>query len=366
MTTDLVTIDLQPDFFGSAEAVLARHGRLTASVFRYRGGVAGLRLTNASGHIVMLPLQGQQIWDAEFFGRRLTMQTPLREPVQTEDFLRTYGGFLLHCGATAMGDPSPQDRHPVHGELPNARYQEAQLLIGGDERGPFMTVTGSYRHLVAFGVHYVAQPSVRLREASGRIEMAMSVRNVGHMPMDFMYLAHTNFRPVAGAQLIDTVPSDPQHLRIRSALPASTAASPGYGSLLESLKKDPAHHRRIEPDAVVDPELVLSLSPLADESGWAHGMQLLPNGSADFLSYRPDELNHCLRWTTRTSDMQALGLMLPATAEADGLAAERAKGHVRTLHPQQEFRCQVACGALDSRDADALRATIERVMTQRR
>jgi len=366
MGTNLVTIDLQPDFFGSAEAILARHSRLTASVFRFRSGVAGLRLANAAGHIVMLPFQGQQIWDAEFFGRRLTMQTPLQEPVQTEDFLRTYGGFLLHCGATAMGDPSPQDRHPVHGELPNARYQGAQLLIGSDERGPFMTVTGSYRHLVAFGVHYVAQPSVRLHAAGGRIEVEMRVRNVGHTPMDFMYLAHANFRPVAGAQLIDTVPSDPQHLRIRSALPASTTASPGYASLLESLKKDPAHHRRIEADAVVDPELVLSLLPLADESGWAHGMQLLPDGSADFLSYRPDELNHCLRWTTRTSDMQALGLMLPATAEADGLAAERAKGHVRTLLPQQEFHCRLAFGALQPNDADALRATIEGALTQRR
>src|SRR5512147_2129915 len=111
MSADLVTIDLQPDFFGPAEAVLARHGALTASVFRYGSGVACLRLTNAAGHIAMLPFQGQQIWDGVFLGRRLTMQTPLREPVQTEDFLRTYGGFLLHCGAVAMGDPGPEDRH---------------------------------------------------------------------------------------------------------------------------------------------------------------------------------------------------------------------------------------------------------------
>jgi len=362
MTADLVTIDLEPHMFGPTETVLVRHRGLTASVFRYRSGVAGLRLANEAGHIAMLPFQGQQIWDAVFFGRRLTMSTPLEEPLPTEDFLRTYGGFLLHCGATAMGDPGPADRHPVHGELPNARYQRAQLLIGSDERGPFMSLTGSYRHLVAFGVHYTAQPTVRLREAGGRIEIEMHVRNVGHMPMDFMYLAHVNFRPTGGAQLIDTIPSDPQHLRLLSLRLEPPA---GYDRMIDALKRDIALHRRIEPDVVIVSELVLSCMPLADETGWAHAMQVLPDGSADFLSYRPDELDHCLRWTTRTGDMQALGMMLPATAEADGLVAERAKGHVRTLQPQQEFRCQVECGALESREATALQERIDHALRSR-
>ena len=54
-----------------------------------------------------------------------------------------------------------------------------------------------------------------------------------------------------------------------------------------------------------------------DEGGWTHGMQLLPDGSADFVSHRPDQLDHCLRWLCQTPSESALGLMLPATAEAD-------------------------------------------------
>ena len=61
------------------------------------------------------------------------MRSIFEHPVDTQDFLHTYGGFFLHCGATAMGDPGPEDRHPVHGELPNAHYQRAQLLVGRDE-----------------------------------------------------------------------------------------------------------------------------------------------------------------------------------------------------------------------------------------
>ena len=135
-----------------------------------------------------------------------------------------------------------------------------------------------------------------------------------------------------------------------------------YSRLIERLEKDPAAHKVIDPSAAIDPELVLSLDPLADESGWAHGMQLLPDGSADFVSHRPDQLDHCLRWLCQTPSESALGLMLPATAEAEGRTAETAKGNVRLLPPQGEFRCSLEFGALDASGAAAMRERIEGVM----
>ena len=66
------TIHLYPSFFGEAEKTLVKHEGLTASTFLYTSGVHGLRLTNELGHLVVLPYQGQQIWDAQFFGRILT------------------------------------------------------------------------------------------------------------------------------------------------------------------------------------------------------------------------------------------------------------------------------------------------------
>jgi hypothetical protein len=360
--SDDVVIDLQPEQFGPAEAVLARYAGLSASVYRYRSGVAGLRITNELGHISVLPFQGQQIWDAAFFGRPLTMRSMFDRPIPDVDFLRTYGAFFLHCGATAMGDPGPEDDHPVHGELPNARYQEAQLVIGRDDNGPFMGLTGSYRHSVAFSGDYVAQPTIKLHGNSSRVSAEMRIRNLRHTPMELMYLAHINFRPVDGAVLVDTVPADAAHMRVRSALPPPLVPSEEYSRLIDRLERDPASHKTIDPSLAIDPELVLSLDPLADERGWAHGMQLLPDGSADFVSHRPDQLEHCLRWLCQTPSESALGLMLPATAEAEGHAAEKAKGNLRLLPPQSEFHCSLEFGALDAVGAAAMRETIEGVM----
>ena len=128
-------IHLQPGFFESKERVLVEAGPLSASAFRYDSGVAGLRLKNELGELVMLPFQGQQIWSVEFGGRNLAMRTPFTEPRPTRVYLETYGGFLLHCGATAMGVPTGADTHPLHGELPNAPYQKAWIIAGEDDRG---------------------------------------------------------------------------------------------------------------------------------------------------------------------------------------------------------------------------------------
>lgn len=129
MTTQ-TTIHLQPYFFAELEKTLAEVDGIAASIFRYPSGVAALRLKNAIGEIVVLPFQGQQVWDAQFYGRTLTMKSMFDQPYPTQTYLQTYGGFVVHCGATAMGVPEAGDNHPLHGELPNAPYLNAALLIG--------------------------------------------------------------------------------------------------------------------------------------------------------------------------------------------------------------------------------------------
>jgi hypothetical protein len=361
MMPDPVVVELRPGQFGDAETVLAAYEGLTASTFRYASGVLALRIANALGRITLLPFQGQQIWDATFRGRALTMRSMFEEPVETEDYLRNYGAFLLHCGATAMGNPGPGDSHTLHGELPNARYQRAQLLVGRDEGGAFMALAGTYRHAVAFTHNYVAQPTVTLGANSSRIRAGFSIRNLKHSPMELMYLAHVNFRPVDGAVLIDTVPDDARHMRVRATLPGGRTPSEQHARLIRDMLANPALHRRIDADRAIDPELVLALDCAADEGGWAHSMQLHPDGTADYISHRPEELGHAVRWFSRNIDQDALGLLLPATAEADGYTAEKAKGNVRVLPPLAGFECRLEFGALDAAEAAALRRTIETV-----
>ncbi len=347
MSSDSVVITLHPDQFTEAERVLARFEGLTASTFLYGSGVAGLRIANESGHLCLLPFQGQQIWDAVFHGRTLTMRSMFTEPVPTRDYLSNYGGFFLHCGPTAMGNPGPADAHPLHGELPNAPYRDVELLIGRDDDGPYMALTGAYQHTVAFTCNYVARPTVKLGARGGRISMDLSIRNLKHTPMDLMYLAHINFRPVDGATLIDAVPDDADHVGVRKGLPGQTL-SDAHVRFVEDVQRDPAIHRTMVAGRTIDPELVMSLAYPADDSGWTHTMQLHPDGNADFVSHRPAELGHGVRWITRTADQDAVGIFLPATAGADGYIAEKAKGNVLTLAPREEFHCAFAFGGLDT------------------
>lgn len=365
MTTETV-IHLHPSFFGEAERPLAACGELAATAFTYPSGVQALRLSNAVGGIVVLPFQGQQIWDAQFHGRTLTMRSMFDQPYPTTEYLRTYGGFLLHCGVTAMGVPAAGDAHPLHGELPNARYQAAHLRLGEDERGPYLAVGGEYRHTVAFAANYVARPLVKLYAGSSRLAVSLTVHNLKQTPMDLMYLAHVNFRPVDQGRLIYSAPCTPQHVRVRKSIPSHIHPAPGYREFLQELAAHPERHNALTPDLAFDPEVVFFVDYVADAAGWGHTMQVHPDGSADFISHRPSQLRHGVRWISRTPDQDALGMLSPATAEPEGYTAEKAKGNVLTLAGGAEWRCDMEMGALTADEAGVMAGEIERILAQQR
>jgi hypothetical protein len=356
------TIQLQPYFFGEVEKILAESGGLTASTFRYNSGVCGLRLANQAGQMTLLPFQGQQIWRLEFFGRTLTMRSMFTEPNPTTDYLRTYGGFLLHCGATAMGVPTAEDRHPLHGELPNAPYQTAQLLVGEDERGGYMALTGSYQYTVAFSHNYVARPQVKLYAGSSRISISMDIKNLKQSDMELMYLAHVNFRPVDHGRLVYSAVCDPEHVRVRGSIPTHISPPPGYREFLAGLEAHPEQHNLLRPELAFDPEVVFFIDYLVDAAGWAHSMQLHPDGSADFISHRPEQLDHGVRWISRTADQDALGIILPATAEPEGYTAEKTKGNLKVLPAGGEFHFDLEVGALAPPEASQMEASIKQIL----
>ena len=346
MATHETVIHLVPQFFGEREKTLVEQGSLSASTFCFDSGVCGLRLENEVGQLVLLPFQGQQVWSAEFGGRNLTMKSIFTEPRPTRVYLETYGGFLIHCGATAMGVPSREDTHPLHGELPNAPYQKAYLVVGQDKKGPYVGLGGQYQHTVAFNHNYVAEPLVRLYADSTLFEATLKVTNLKHSEMELMYLAHVNFRPVDNGRLVYSAPCTPQHVRVRRSVPAHIRPRPGYVEFIEELACHPEKHNLLAPGLVFDPEVVFSIDYVADEEGWAHSMQVHPRGSADYVRHRPAQLDKGIRWISRTGDQDALGIILPATAEPEGYLAEKAKGNVKVLPPQGVFRCEIEMGVL--------------------
>jgi hypothetical protein len=353
-----IKINLSPSFFSEKERPLVEHGSLSAFAFRYDSGVCALRLRNEFGELVMLPFQGQQIWSASFRGRNLTMKSMFDEPHNTRVYLENYGGFLLHCGATAMGVPTKEDNHPLHGELPNAPYQAAFLQLGQDEKGHYIALGGRYQHTVAFSHNYLAEPLVKLYAGSTLFTVTLTISNLKRSEMELMYLAHVNFRPVDNSLLVYSAEYTSQSVRVRKSIPSHVHPKPGYTEFLQSLSSDPAQHHRLSPSLLFDPEVVFFIDYLTDHDGWAHSLQVLPDGSADYLRHKPSQLDKGVRWICRTADQDALGLVLPATAEPEGYTAEKAKGNLKVLPPGGKFYCEMEMGCLDP---DATTKVVEQI-----
>jgi hypothetical protein len=344
-------IHLQPSFFTEHEKILVEHAGLTASSFLYPSGVHAIRLENKLGQMTVLPYQGQQIWHLEFFGRTLTMQSMFDAPRLGAPYLESYGAFLLHCGATAMGVAGPGDTHPLHGELPNAVYQSAQLLIGEDARGAYIAVTGTYQHTVAFAHNYRAQPVVKLYANSSRFPIQMNIHNLKRTPMELMYMAHANFRPHDHARLEYTAQYTPEHVRVRTSIPSHVQPAPGYREFLAELAANPSKHHVLEPGLQFAPEVVFFIDYLSDEHGWAH-------------AHRPSELDFGVRWISRTPDQDCFGLNLPATAESEGYTAEAAKGNIKILDAGATWTCNMEVAALEPDEATRMAAEVTRVRQQ--
>jgi len=356
-------IHLYPEVFGPHEKVLLSCSPFLASVFRFPRGVCGLRMVNDRGSLVMLPFQGQQIWSAEFGGRNLTMKSMFDGPHPTRNYLENYGGFLLHCGVTAMGVPTAQDTHPLHGELPNAPYDEAFLILGEDERGSYLGLGGRYQYTVAFNHHYLAEPLVKLYASSAIFSISLRITNLKYSPMELMYLAHINFRPVVNGRLVYSAPCNPEKVRVRSSIPSHVHPGPGYAEFLEDLKSHPEKHHVLNKDLMFDPEVVFNIDYLADEQGWAHTLQVHPDGSADYVAHRPEQLDKGVRWICRTADQEAIGIVLPATAEPEGYLAEKAKGNIKVIPPQGKFTCEILAGVLSSAETKAKQAAIDHILS---
>lgn len=352
-------IDLADAQFGVNEHVIIRNEKIAVSTFRYASGVAALRLKTARANIVVLPYKGQQIWSAEFDGRDLTMGSMFEEPVDTTDYLRTYGAFFIHCGLAGVGAPGPQDTHPLHGELPNAPYQAAWLEV--DEAKNRISICGSYQHTIAFSCNYLATSKVSLDFDETWLTVDLSVENKRNVPMDLMYLGHANFRPVDFGKLIYAAQYDPASVRVRTSIPAHISPAEGYVEFIEALEREPVLHHVLRPDLAFDPEVVFSIDMMAGLDGWTHAMQKLPDGGADFISYQPAQAPLTGRWLCRTPDQQGLGIAFPATSGVEGHQKEKAKGCYVELAARDTWNITMRMGALGTAEADAMEDSINHI-----
>jgi hypothetical protein len=75
-------------------------------------------------------------------------------------------------------------------------------------------------------------------------------------------------------------------------------------------------------------------------------------------------LDKGVRWISRTGDQDALGLILPATAEPEGYLAEKAKGNIKVLPPQGQFHFELEMGMLTPAEAQHMEEKITQIVTE--
>jgi hypothetical protein len=361
----MIRLRLDPALFDCCPRTLLTAPGLVVETFRFASGVEALRLAGTRTRLVVLPFRGQQIWRAEVDGRDLTMRSIVPEPVASASFLESFGAFFVHCGLTAMGAPGPGDSHPLHGECPAAPMDEAWLEVEEGPEGSVVRLTGRRDYAQVFKAAYRAEPAITFKSGDTVFEVAMTVTNRLASPMPFMYLGHANFRPVDGGRLAYSARYDAASVRLRGDIPSHITPSPDYARQLADLARDPTGHHRFATGQAYDPEVVFFIDYLAGQDGFAHSLQIHPDGSGDWIAHRPEQCPMAMRWLSRTPDQDCLALAEPATSGVGGFAAEQAAGRVPILAPGASWTAHMRMGHLDPEACRRMEQTIDRIAGRR-
>ncbi|MBO7217916.1 MAG: DUF4432 family protein [Clostridia bacterium] len=354
-------INLFPEQFSRCEKNLFTTDKLCCSTFEYSTGVKAVKIRNDKGSFVVLPFMGQMIWDIEFCGRRLTMKSIYDEPeICYDTYGESYGCFLMHCGLSAMGNPTEADTHKPHGELPIAKYKEAYILFGEDEKGKYISVGGVYSHKRAYDKNYDFCPEVRLYEDASEIEVTVHFENKKDLPLEYFYLCHINYLPIEKSHLYYT--ARPENITVHSEVPAGYPKEKETNAFIERLEKDKTLMDYIDSETQsYAPEIVFTCIYDADEQGNAYTLQEFPDGYGCYVCHRPEELPFGVRWIARTEDEDALGMVLPATAEHKGYLYCKERGQEKYLPPRSSMTFHIKTGLLDPENVKNLKQKIKSI-----
>ncbi len=335
MTTRL---PLWRQLFSEQPRTLLANDDFTVTAFRYASGVEGLRVENARGYLVILPWLGQMIWDAEFDGHDLTMRNMFSEPKPAAEVVATYGCFAFHSGLLANGCPSPQDTHPLHGEMACAAMDEAWLELEAD----CLRVAGRYEYVMGFGHHYEARPTVALRRASALFDIQMTVTNLASVPMPLQFMFHMNYPSVAQATFSQNIPDEA--LSLRESVPAHVQPTESWLAFNQRLLQGEASLTTLCEPQYYDPEIVFFADKLDRYTDSPEFRMIAPDGTTFVTRFSSTEFNYVTRWILYNGDQQVAAFALPATCRPEGFLAAQRNGSLISLAPQQTRSFTVTTG----------------------
>ena len=202
-------------------------------------------------------------------------------------------------------------------------------------------------------------PECRLYEDASTIEMTMTFKNNKDLPLEYFYLCHINYLPIDGSRLIYT--ANRKNIVAHSEVPQGYPGGEKTEAYIDKLNKDISIMDVIDKESQsYAPEIVFTCKYDADEDGNAHTMQLLPDGYSCYVCHKPEELPFGVRWVARTKDEDALGMVLPATAEHKGYLYCKERGYEKYLASGETMTFHITTGILNPEDSEKMRAKIEK------
>ncbi len=355
---------LHRDYFTENEKILIESGEFTVSLFKFETGIEAVKIKNSRGFFTVLPYMGQQIWEAVFDGHQLGMESQIKVPKKKDFLLDTYGCLLVHCGFTAMGCPQSDDTHPLHGELTMAEYDSAFISCGEDECGKYVEISGIYNHASFFNVNYNFVPACRLYENDTVIKLNVKCTNMRSKPMEYMYLAHINFKPYVGAKMVASAKYEPGKVTVYRTF-ADSLTPEGKEKLSAFMDKAEAEPSIINDvfgeGQCYDPEIVFAIDYVGDKDGRAYTLQCIDDGYATYVSHPTDKLPVGLRWIADTGDEASMGI-LPATADHKGYNNAKRNGALKVLGAGETFEIDLELGLTAPNKTDEIKNLIEEIL----
>lgn len=336
---------LHPSYFTTTETLLAETSTTKLFSFQYPSGVEAVRILQQRGEFIWLPFFSQSLWSWKVDGKEQKFSGFVAEPdYAAKDFLHNYGAFMVHCGITAMGNPSKEDTHLHHGELPLARYQKAWIELSEGEYP--VTLGGTYHYTTPFIASYTFSPSLSLAESGTSVLVEATLKNMQNTKLQYMYLNHLNFS-LEGVSKLEYGLSEFTKRTVTV-----------LGDAIDQAITDPKRFLSVDESTTIQPELVAIMRNEARYGQVCVHKMHRSDGTAMWVAIDTTQLDHTVAWLTKTPDRSACGFALPSTAGPRGLSEETRQGTVKSLDPKAQITFRYIFGLNEKTHNDVLDSAI--------
>lgn len=194
--------------------------------------------------------------------------------------------------------------------------------------------------------------------------MHIDIHNRRGRELDYFFMCHMNWLAVDGARMVYSAKKDKEH--IVPDPPELEGNSPRAQRMREFGQKvieDPTIVDHLDSKSqCFDPEMCINIKYESDQNGWAHAMQVMPEGDACYVGFRTKELPYALRWYCRTADEDGVGIALPTTGTNRSTSYQREHGYYNTLAPGAHESIRFDFGYLDPKKVETMESHIENIL----